>query len=191
MLPLDDPRWTELDHRNWRDGKPADWLPAAPFVPNELAMLVENPGDFERLHALWPHLCSEGTTWAAAFAAVPYFVDLAKRIPPERRVEYLVVVGMIVTDALPGHDRKFAIKDYLQDSYDRAIAQALPLIAETLATKQNVIDTCYLLSAVAVLQGHRKLAVVLQNLDCMCGRCPKCGEMVYPPQLKQAIESAE
>src|SRR5215831_6469424 len=97
MLPLNDPRWKDLDHRNWRQGKPSKWAPDAPFVPAELAKLVDNPADLTRFSELWPWLCSEGTTYAAAYAAVPYFVEFARQLPPEQQFDYLCVIGLIVT----------------------------------------------------------------------------------------------
>ena len=53
LLPLDDPRWKDLNHRNWSHGKRSHWSPDAPFVPDELAKLVENPADLDRFRTLW------------------------------------------------------------------------------------------------------------------------------------------
>ena len=54
LLPLDDCRWRDLDHRNWRGGKRSDWTPDAPFVPDQLAKLLEQTGDrFEPRENYW------------------------------------------------------------------------------------------------------------------------------------------
>jgi hypothetical protein len=188
LLPLDDPRWRDLNHRNWSNGKPSDWAPDAPFVPDELAKLSKNPADLDLFRDFWPWLCSEGTTWAAAYAAVPYMVEFAKRLPPDQRSEYLIVIGLIVTDSCPDQGESFEIKAYLRESYQRALEEAMPLVAETLGFPHNVGDTRYLLASVAALKGHRKLASVLQDMDCICGECPKCGEWVYPPELQEVIQ---
>lgn len=188
LFPLDDPRWRELDHRNWRDGKRSAWAPDAPFVPDELAKLVENPADHERFTRLWPYLCSEGTTYAAAYAAVPYIVSFAKRLPPEKRFEYLSVVGLIVTHSCVEEAASCEIKDYLVESYQRALEEALPLITDTLVSAaHDVTEARYLFGSIAALKGHRKLAAVLQDMECVCGECPKCGECVYPEELQEAI----
>ncbi len=187
LLPLDDLRWKDLDHRNWRLGKPSEWAPDAPFVPDELAKLVENPADRERFEDLWPWLCSEGTTYAAAYAAVPYMVTLAKRLPPEQRFDYLCVIGLVVTHACPEEGGAFAIKEYLVEGYQDALAETLPLIGETLVANHDLAQTRYLLAAAAALKGHRSLAKILQDIDCICGECPKCGECVFPEELQQAI----
>jgi len=156
-------------------------------VPNELAKLVENPADLDRFTRLWPWLCSEGTTYAAAYAAVPYMVILAKRLPPEKRFEYLCVIGLVVTHSTPDEGEEFEIKDYLAEGYRRALTEALPLIAETLVSRNDVTETRYLLAAVAALKGHCKLARVLQDMDSIAGVCPKCGESIYPEELQEAV----
>src|SRR5262245_27039958 len=88
MLTLDDPRWKELNHRGWSRGTRYCMDPHAPSVPDELAKLLETPSDHGRFSSLWPYLCSEGTAWAAAYAAVPYAIEIAKRLPPTERFEY-------------------------------------------------------------------------------------------------------
>ena len=187
MLALDDPRWKELNHRGWTRGARYDLDPQAPFVPEVLANLLENPSDIERFQSLWPYLCSEGTAWAAAFAAVPYTIELARRVSLELRFEYLCFVGLVVMCSCPERGESFAIKPYLAESYQRALAEALPLLAETLICHHDAVQTRYLLSAVAALKGHSQLAGVLEHLDCVCGQCPKCGEYVYPEELQQAV----
>jgi hypothetical protein len=186
-LPLDDPRWKELDHRNWSHGKRSDWAPDAPFVPDELAELVKNPADLKRFSDLWPWLCSEGTAWAAAYAAVPYAVELAKRVRPEQRFEYLCFVGLVVMCSCPDQGGSFEIKPYLVKGYQQALAEALPLLAETLLARHDATETRYLLAAAAALKGHCKLGEVLEHMDCICGECPKCGEVVYPEELQEAL----
>jgi hypothetical protein len=177
LLPLDDPRWVHLNHRNWSDGKPSPGVPDAPFVPDQLARLLENPSDLK----CW--LCSEGTAWPAAFAAVPYAVELARCLPPNERTEYLFFVGLVVMCSWPETGERFLAK-----SYKQALTEALPLLTETLNCSHDVIATRYLLAAVAALKGHTKLANVLNNLECICEECPKCGNCVYPHELQAALE---
>jgi hypothetical protein len=187
LLPLDDPRWRELDHRNWRGGRRSEWSPDAPFVPDELAELAKNPADRKRFSDLWPWLSSEDTTYAAAYAAVPYIVTFAEQLPPEERFEYLCFVGIAEANSSPAGGESLAIKEYLQSGYRRASSRALALIGETLGVEHDVSDTRYLLAAAAAMKGHRKLAKVLQDMDCISGACPKCGETVFPEELQQAL----
>jgi hypothetical protein len=187
-LPLDDPRWKELDHRNWRDGKPSEWSPSSPFVPIELAKLDENPGDIERFWELLPWLCSESTTYAAAYAAFPYFVDFARRLSSNKRTAYLIAIGLIVASACPEKGSASEIKPYLKEWYSRAIENALPLLLETLSESTASVDLRYLLASVAAVKGNTRLANVLQDLDAISCDCPKCGEVVFPTELQEAVE---
>jgi hypothetical protein len=190
MLLLDDPLWKELDHSGWASGARYSLDQNAPFVPDVLAELWERPSDIERFRALWPYLCSEGTAWSAAYAAVPYVVELAKRLPPEQRFEHLCFLGLVVMCSCPERGESFAIKPYLTESYRRALAHALPLLLETLAGQHDAAETRYLLAATAALKGHPKLGDVLENLDCIHQQCPRCGENVYPEELRRAAEGA-
>jgi hypothetical protein len=172
MLPLDDIRWKDLDHRGWTKGQRYSLDPEAPYVPEELKKILEMPAKIELFGALWPYLCSEGTAWAAAYAVVPYAVEIAKRLPPEQRLEHLYFIGLVVMCSCPREAESFAIKEYLVADYQQALIEALPLLAETLCCRHDQMSTCYLLAATAALKGHRQLAGVLDGLD---GACPHCG----------------
>jgi hypothetical protein len=178
MLPLDDPRWEDLNHRGWTAGHRYSLEPDAPFVPKELAALLDDPADIERFSALWPYLCSEGTTWAAAYAAVPYVVELASRLPAGQRFEHLYFVGLVVMCSCPEAGESFVIKPYLRESYQVALGQALPLLAETLASSPlDELHTRYLLAATAALKGHPRLGTALNEIH-RSTACPSCGTEV-------------
>jgi hypothetical protein len=185
MLPLHDPRWKELNHRGWGNGARSEHDPDAPFVPDELARLLADPARVDRFGSLWPYLCSEGTAWAAAYAAVPYAVELARQVVPEKRTEYLYFVGLVIMCSCPQAGPSFVIHPYLVNDYQQGLADALPLLAETLICQQDATDTRYLLAAAAALKGHPKLGTALNYLECICGKCPRCGEIVYPEELQK------
>lgn len=186
MLSLDDPRWKELNHRGWTRGARSHFDPDAPSVPDELAQLLKNPCDIQRFDSLWPYLCSEGTAWAAAYAVTPYTVELARQVPLDQRFNYLYFIGLVLVCSCPEEGDSFAIKPYLADSYRRSLAEAIPLLAETLVIPHDLTESRYLLAAMAALKGHVKLGRVLNHLDCICGRCPRCGEDVFPEELQEA-----
>jgi hypothetical protein len=187
LLPLDDPRWRDLCHRNWSNGKPSAWAPDAPFVPDILAKLVEHPERTELFSDLWPWLCSEGTAWAASYAAVPYAVDFARRVSPANRFEYLLFVGLVAQCSCSESGLSFEINPYLVADYEEALKLAVPLLAETLPLKHDQTETRYILSSIAALKGHSKLADVLGNIACICGQCEQCGVSVYPEVLQEVI----
>jgi hypothetical protein len=150
-----------------------------------LGKLLESPSDIRRFRALWPYLCSEGTAWAAAYAAVPYAVELARRLPPELRFEYLFFVGLVVTCSCPEQGESFELKPYLEDTCDRALDEALPLLAETLLCAHSGMETRYLLASAAALKGHPELADVLGSIECISAQCPRCGTIVFPDRLER------
>jgi hypothetical protein len=188
MLSLDDPRWKGLNHRGWSGGARYHLDPDAPFVLDELSQLLEKPSDLKRFRSLWPYLCSEGTAWAAAYAAVPYAVELARRVEPSQRFEYLYFVGLVVMCSCPEEGDSFAIPPDLEDSYRRALAEALPLLAGTLAVPHDLQETRYLLAVSAALNGHVNLGRVLNRLEFICAKCPRCGTLVFPEELQGLSE---
>ncbi len=166
-LPLGDSRWRDLAFRTCGDADDPD-------IPAELAQLLSDPQDLERFHDLWPYLCSEGTTWEAAYAAVPWIVEIARHLPPDQRPEYLVFVGLAARCECPDRGAGFVVRDYLADEYKRAKAEALSLLAATLLREHDAGETRYLLAAAAALKGYRELGDVIESLD--CGTiCPACG----------------
>ncbi|MEM7317078.1 MAG: hypothetical protein AAF497_28425 [Planctomycetota bacterium] len=184
LLPLNDVRWKDLCHRDFSDGEPSDWVPDAPFVPDVLTKLVDRPESLDIWNDLWPWLCSEGTAWSAAFAVVPYAVEFARRVPPESRFDYLVFIGSVIQCSCPNSGPACELKPFLKASYLQALQLALPLIGETLSADHDQTETRYLLSAIAALKGHIRLANVLENIDCISAECA-CGESVYPDELQE------
>jgi hypothetical protein len=181
MLRLDDPRWPDLDHRGWSAGRASSYDPDAPFVPDELRHLLAHPADQQRFTALWPYLCSEGTAWPAAYAAVPYLVEIARQLSPAERFEHVFVVGLVVMcSGAYGHTPDSLPAD-ITTAYRQVLPDALALVGETLTAPHDEVTIRYLLAAAAALKGHPNLGDVLQNLDIPAG-CPNCGKPV-PPRL--------
>jgi hypothetical protein len=174
MLPLDDPRWLNLGHRNWSPGD-APGAGDVPFVPDELRLLLADPRDHERFGDLWPHLCSEDTPWPAAYAAVPYIVAIARDLPPAERDHYLIIVGFIAACSGPyGHVLR-EVPDDIAADYRRSLPEALALLTEQLATPQSLADIRRIFAAAAALQGHGEFSEFLFDLD-LHAECESCGE---------------
>jgi hypothetical protein len=184
LLPLDDPRWLDLEHRNWSQGQRSPWAPEAPFVPDELSKLCDEPDDLHRFNDLWPWLCSEGTAWEAAYAVVPYAAEFARRLPPERRFDYLLFIGLVEISSCTEQGEIPEIPPYLVEGYQAAKVRALRLLAETITCHHGAVETRELLATIAALKGHSSLGETLNHLDCVSGRCPRCGEEVYPGELQ-------
>jgi len=162
-LPLNDPRWNELYARS----------SSASFVPKALAHLLDHPDDLEAFDELSGELTCENTTWTAAYAAAPYIVEIARRLPPPQRLKQMIIVGYMAYSECPDQGERFEKPDYLQQSYEDALRECLPLLAETLLCKHNAEETRYLLASAAALKGHRQLGYALEGLDCGCPHCGK------------------
>ena len=173
-LALTSEDWAGLEHRSGVAGHPT-------LVPDGLGHLVEHPDDLDAFGELWPQLCSEGTTWPAAFAAAPYLVELARFAKPESASQYLIVLGLFATYAgePPGD---------LADAYAAAVIDALPQVTEALRTCRSDETLRYLLGSVAALRGRTELAALLQDVDAVTGECPECGADVYPAELQRVVE---
>jgi hypothetical protein len=108
-------------------------------------------------------------------------VAFAEQVPTDEAIEYLVVLGLIVTYAgvLPSD---------LEPAYRQATADALGVAPMRLADCPIDGTMRYLLAAVAAFRGRTDLASVLENLDAIQDDCAACGAVVFPQELQQVIE---
>ena len=171
-LPLDSSRWNELWTRMGPGGYP---------VHEALRALDDDPSHRELFREMWAELCAEETTYDAAFAAVPYLVDLAGRVDSEADNSYLIVTGLITTYAGD-------VPSDLAPAYRSALERALSLALDRLQACRTNADLRYLLATVAALRGRPDLACVLQDLDAIQEPCPTCGTVVHPSELEAVID---
>lgn len=136
-------------------------------MPAWLRHVVAQPHDLDHFNNDWPELSSEGTTWSAAYAAMPYLVQAAAHIPPAKRSDYAVVFGFIVRDQVRCDPASpMGLRPYLAPAFRASIGPALRLAAEVLAVPQpGGRELRCALMAVAALQGYRVLAGCIDRLD--------------------------
>lgn len=164
-LPLDDKRWAQL----WSSDGPAR------NMPELIQYLLEHPDNPEAIGNLQLAACSDGTTWSGGFAALPYLVQIARKLPPAQRLDVLMGIGWIVTAASPEADDAHAkLEPFLAESYQQAVSDSLPLATEALQSELGERETAALFFVIAALKGHIPLAGVLANLD----SCEHCNEML-------------
>jgi hypothetical protein len=156
-LSLDDPRWAELNTRNG----------GAAWVPAWLRRLIAQPSDLGHFNDEWPALCSEGTTWSAAYAAMPYLVRAASEVQVSDRFDYAVVLGFIVRDRVQcDTEDSMGLRPYLAYAFHASIPSALRLASEVLSVPlRGERELRHALMAVAALQGHQLLAECIDRLD--------------------------
>lgn len=167
----DEPRWSELSTRR---GPGAEW------VRDAVLSLADGSAGNGAFAELWPELCSEGTTYDAAYAAAPALVDLAHRLPPAESLDHLVVLGLFAT-------YEGDVPADLEPGYRQALAHALPLTLGRLVDCPVGAYLRYLLATVAALRGRADLATVLQDLDSIQDACPTCGTVVFASELQQVV----
>jgi hypothetical protein len=155
--------------------------PGAYPVPQVLQALGDDPSDLDLFREMWPELCSEETTYDAAFAAMPYLMDFAARLGTAEADEYLIVAGLIATYASD-------VPSDLEQGFGAAMQRGLTLALERLESCKTDAHLRYLLASVAAMRGRTDLAEVLQDLDAIQEPCPTCGTVVHPSHLQAAIE---
>lgn len=165
-LPLEDARWNTLAHR-------AGVGPVEEMnIAAELQSLLHDPLNIERAQELWPYLASEGSTWTAAYAALPYLVQILTLQPAELRAELLSAIGIVLT----GADESAVPKDLLPGYRAALDAVYLPL-GEALCTL-SAADLPWVLATISALRGNRELAEVLQEPESLEATCEECGAEV-------------
>jgi hypothetical protein len=160
MLALNSSRWATLEVRSG----------SAVSVPYEITYLLEHPDDAERLADLSSELCSEDTAWSAAYAAVPYLLEIARKQSLEARGYALVSIGFVVMCS-----GDTVVPDDLQAAYQAAISNTLPFLLEMMLLPASLEDLRYQFLAVAALKGHLALAEVMNVLDADIA-CPECDQ---------------
>ena len=175
MLSLDNTLWKELKHRGWNGVESFD--SDAPFIPEELKLLLKNPRDFDRFDYISPYLSSENTTWEAAYAAMPYIVEITRKLSPKERTTHLITIGFIVWDSDPKIEENAKIKPFLP-AYKQALREAMPLLLETILEEQSATDTRYLLATIAALKGYSELGELIQALHYYT-ECPNCNAEIF------------
>ena len=155
--------------------------PGAYPVPDALRDLGDDPSDLELFRELWPELCSEETTYDAAFAAAPYLIDFAARLGTAEADEYLIVAGLIATYASD-------VPSDLEPAYRTAMQRGLTLALGRRESCRTNADLRSLLASVAAMRGRTDLAEVLQDLDAIQEPCTACGTVVHPSDLQAVVE---
>jgi hypothetical protein len=122
--------------------------------------------DLAHFNADWAELCSEETTWSAAYAAMPYLVEAAARVPPGSRFDYALVLGFILRDQVECDPASpLGLRPYLAPAFQASLGPALRLASEVLSVPQSgERELRYALMAVAALQGYQVLAVCIDRL---------------------------
>jgi hypothetical protein len=177
MLPLNSPRWRSLKTLCWSGLKLRDLLgrwhdaigsPEAKAIYRELRDLFTQQYSIEE----------------AAYAAVPHIVEELERLPPAERITCLIDLGVTELFSLQSGEPRLPAdlsKDYLA-----AIKKAKPIAERCLSLKLSKEDFRYLVAVICILRGHPGLGELLVHFHALNGRCKKCGEYVWPQEIKDS-----
>ena len=151
VLELDSPRWETLAVR-CRD---AD----CPAINELLSATLESPNDPAWFGETWQYLCSEGTAYESAFAAMPYVVQSMAKAKPANRGVYLAFIGLVISSESKPPD------DFFKD-YQSAIAQVQTLAGEFIGITDNIPHLRYAIGLIARLYGMPRCADHIESLEC-------------------------
>ena len=147
-LPLDSPRWHELDHAY---GKAAD----IPVLLRQLASLPPSGPDDEPWFSLWSALTHQGDVYAASFAAVPHVVRAFALAPDRAGAAYLQFPAWV---EICRKRQSVTVPPDLHGAYATALA-ALPhlVAAAAVRTWDDEFLACAL-AALAAVKGSADVA---------------------------------
>jgi hypothetical protein len=149
MLPLDDPRWCELDGGYKMPYNPSDVL--------RQLECGENVWD-----ELWQELHHQGDVGEASYAAVPHLVRIGKLLP--RRDWNLY--GLVSTIEVERHRRSNPpVPKWLANEYRQALEDLLELALSDLQHVKDRETIRSILGAIALAKGEVMLGALISHSD--------------------------
>jgi hypothetical protein len=147
-LPLDHPRWHELDHAY---GKAAD----IPDLLRQLAELPPSNGEGEPWFPLWSALAHQGDVYSASFAAVPHVVRALATAPTRADAGYFQFPAWI---EICRRRHGITVPPDLQADYAAALAVLPGLVAAASARDWDEEFLSCALAALAAVKGSADVA---------------------------------
>jgi len=169
MLELDDPRWYSLEHAS---GFASD-------IPELLQRLKLQPTP-QLWDRIWDKLLIDMAVYPATVAIVPHLVMMAKELPPHKRHNHLIFVGMVAA-----HYEDATIPDDLDSAYREALkSSVLPLLEAIRLPPMDERILIHLLASLASVCGNDGLGRIMSGL--IRGEfslaCPHCeGDLFVSP----------
>lgn len=148
-LPLDNPRWHELEHAH---GKAGD----IPVLLRQLASLPPSGPNDEPWFSLWSALAHQGDVYSASFAAVPHVVCAMALAPDRAGAVYLQFPAWV---EICRKRQNVTVPPDLHDAYVTALG-ALPRLVAAAAVR--AWDDEFLACALAALAAAKGSADVAE-----------------------------
>ena len=155
MLPLESPRWRELQHAY---GNASD----VPRLLKQLEGFPASQGNAEPWFTLWSSLCHQDDVYTASFAAVPHIVRVLKMDPVRADHSFFQLPACI---EIARARVSFDIPPDLREPYFAALNEFPNLIGPAAARKWDEGMLCCVLSAIAASKGFPSIASAALELD--------------------------
>ena len=153
-LPLDSPRWHELEHAY---GQASD----IPDLLRQLASVPSSDGDQEPWFSLWSALAHQNDVYDASFAAVPHVVRVLATSPLTADFSYFQFPAVVETWRQQGG---VAIPEDLKADYFAALAALPTLVAQAANREWDGGFLACALSAIAAAKGFATVSGVLLEM---------------------------
>jgi hypothetical protein len=147
-LPLDSPRWSELDHAY---GKAA----GIPALLRQLESFPPLGPDDEPWFSLWSALAHQGDVYPASFAAVPHVVRALAMAPDRAGAVYLQFPAWV---EICRKRQDVPVPPDLRDAYAAALAALPRLVAATAVRAWDDEFLACALAALAAVKGSGDVA---------------------------------
>jgi hypothetical protein len=154
MIPLDSPRWSELQHAY---GSAAD----IPALLRELETFPSSEGNGDPWFTLWSSLCHQESIYSASFAAVPHIVRILASDPMRAEFCFFQLPACIEFLRL---ENEITIPVDLQQAYREAVQQLPSLVAAAADRSWDESLLCCALSAIAAAKGFPSIARAAMEL---------------------------
>jgi hypothetical protein len=158
-LSLNDQRWGEL-HSSYNGTEDVlDWLTRAYDMGDTSNELI---GDVVN------EIQHQGGTSTAMYAVAPHFIELARRVPPDRGMDLLISAGMIYASA--GKSDAVECPDFLREEFIACASEGAKLLSNILLHATNFESYKWAVAALAGFLGHDRSARFLDGLEFYNGR---------------------
>lgn len=156
MLPLDDPRWHELEHAF---GSASD----IPELLEDLASISDSSVRAKIWEKLWTALCHQDDVFTASYAAVPHILHIAVETREPADWGLFGLPAAIEIGRLRGTGP--AIPAFLRPDYERALSDAGRIIGLHWHGSWDRILLRAAFALAAAAKGDVELAEALTDLD--------------------------
>ncbi|MBY8972758.1 hypothetical protein J1G33_20420 [Pseudomonas sp. P867] len=153
-LPLDSPRWAELDHAY---GYASD----IPVLLREVTATVLGSDLAKTWNDIWSALAHQGDVYTASFAAVPHVINALWTFPMSTDYNYLHFAAFVESRR---QQLKVEVPSDLLQGYSAAIASLPALVAEAAVGDWSEYHLAGALAAIAAAKGSGLLAEVLLEM---------------------------